>query len=120
MIQRTKSFAVEIFHLCKRLPNNPEALNIRNQLFRCASSVAANYRAAHRAKSDKDYLNKLKICEEEADETYFWLDLLIACRLVTPDIVEHLIREANALTAIIAASCITKRRHIEENKRLNK
>lgn len=58
-------------------------------------------------KSDKDYLNILNICEEEADETYFWLDLLIACRLVTPDIVKHLIREANALTAIMAASCIT-------------
>lgn len=85
---------------------------MRDQLFRCATSVAANYRASGRAKSDKDYLNKLKICEEEADESGFWMDMLVACELVRLNKVEALMKEADELTAIITASCITKRRNM--------
>lgn len=85
---------------------------MRDQLFRCATSVAANYRAALRAKSDRDYLNKLKICEEEADEAEFWMDLLVRCALVKQHKVEPLMKEADELTAIITASCITKRRNM--------
>ena len=117
MIARTRAFALRVFKLCSSLPHTPEAAHIRSQLFRCASSVAANYRAAHRAKSDKDYLNKLKICEEEADESYFWMDMLVACDLINQQKIESLMHEANELTAIISACCITKRRHIEDNRR---
>ena len=89
---------------------------MRDQLFRCATSVAANYRAAHRAKSDRDYLNKLKICEEEADESIFWIEMIVFCGLIPADKTENLLQEANEITAIISASCITKRKHIEESK----
>lgn len=116
MMARTKSFALRVYNLCNSLPNTIEAKHIRNQLFRCATSVAANYRAAHRAKSDKDYLNKLKICEEESDETCFWLDMCVECRFISLKQVADLMREAEEITSIIVTSCITKRRNIEAKK----
>ena len=88
---------------------------MRDQLFRCATSVAANYRAALRAKSDKDYLNKLKICEEESDESGFWMDMLAASELVKRYKVEPLMMEANELTAIITTSIVTKRRNMKKS-----
>lgn len=113
MIMRTRSFALRVFKLCNSLPSTQEARHIRDQLFRCATSVAANYRAAQRAKSDRDYLNKLKICEEECDESWFWIDFLVACELMNAALVAPLMQEAHELTAIISACCITKRRHID-------
>ncbi len=116
MMTRTKNFALRVYNLCGSLPGTIEAKHIRNQLFRCATSVAANYRAAHRAKSDKDYLNKLKICEEESDETCFWLDMCVECRLISFKQISDLMREAEEITSIIVTSCITKRRNIEAKK----
>lgn len=115
MITRTRNFALRVFKLCSSLPNTTEARHIRDQLFRCATSVAANYRAAHRAKSDRDYLNKLKVCEEECDESWFWMDFLVACDLINGTLVSPLMQEAHELTAILTACCITKRRNIEKN-----
>ena len=114
MVERTRAFALRVYKLCGSLPNSPGAWHMRDQLFRCATSVAANYRAALRAKSDRDYLNKLKICEEESDESDFWMDLLVACDLVKLQKVENLMKEANELTAIIASSIVTKRRNMKE------
>ena len=114
MVERTRAFALRVYKLCSSLPNSPESWHMRDQLFRCATSVAANYRAALRAKSDRDYLNKLKICEEESDESEFWMDLLVACDLVKLQKVESLMKEANELTAIIASSIVTKRRNMKE------
>ena len=115
MTQRTRAFALRVFKLCSSLPNTPEALHMRDQLFRCATSVAANYRASGRAKSDKDYLNKLKICEEEADETVFWMDMLVACELVRAQKIEAWMREADERTAIITTACITTRRNMKKS-----
>ena len=115
LTQRTRAFALRVFKLCTSLPNTPEAFHIRDQLFRCASSVAANYRASGRAKSDKDYLNKLKICEEESDEAEFWMDMLVASDLVSKHKIEALMKEASELTAIITSACITKRRNMENS-----
>ena len=115
MTQRTRAFALRVYKLCGALPHTPESMHMRDQLFRCATSVAANYRASGRAKSDRDYLNKLKICEEEADEAVFWMDMLEACELVRKHKIEALMQEANELTAIITASCITKRRNMIKN-----
>ena len=117
MVERTRAFALRVYKLCSSLPNSPESWHIRDQLFRCATSVAANYRAALRAKSDRDYLNKLKICEEESDESDFWMDLLVACELVKQHKVESLMKEANELTAIIASSIVTKRRNMKETRK---
>jgi four helix bundle protein len=116
MMNRTRCFAQRVYRLCSSLPHTQEASHMRDQLFRCATSVAANYRAAHRAKSDRDYLNKLKICEEESDESIFWIEMIVFCGLIAAEKTESLLQEANEITAIIASSCITKRKHIEENK----
>ncbi len=115
MIQRTRKFALRVYDLCTTLPSTTEARHMRDQLFRCATSVAANYRAAHRAKSDRDYLNKLKICEEESDEAWFWMDMIVGCGLLSAHQAGLLMQEANELTAIISACCITKRRNIAKN-----
>ena len=115
MVERTRAFALRVYKLCSSLPNSPESWHMRDQLFRCATSVAANYRAAFRAKSDRDYLNKLKICEEESDESGFWMEMLVACNLVPMNKIESLIRESGELTAIITASCISKRRNMRKS-----
>lgn len=70
---RTKAFAKNIIRLCRKLPDNMEGRLIGNQIFRSGTSIAANYRAACRAKSTADFVSKLAIVEEEADETLFWL-----------------------------------------------
>ncbi len=72
---RTKRFAVECWRLCKQIPKSREFDAWARQLIRCSSSVGANYRASQRAKSIADFINKLKIVEEETDETIYWLEL---------------------------------------------
>ena len=76
MKKRTKEFAIEIIKLCRILPKNQETKLIGNQLFRAGTSVAANYRAACRARSRADFISKMGIVEEEADESLFWLELI--------------------------------------------
>jgi len=73
---RTKKFAIDVWLLCSKIPNSREYNNYVNQLLRCSSSIVANYRAAMRAKSNADFIYKLKIVEEEADESQFFLELL--------------------------------------------
>ena len=70
----------------------------------CATSVGANYRAACRGRSKADFISKLGIVEEEADESAYWLEMLVAAKVVESNAVEELLKEANELTAIIAAS----------------
>lgn len=114
MTQRARVFALRVFKLCSSLPGTPEYLHMRDQLFRCATSVAAKYRASGRAKSDKDYLNKLKICEGESEEAEFWMDMLVACELVNRHKIEALMKEVNELTAVITTSCIIKHCNMKE------
>lgn len=73
---RTKRFAVDVWHFCNKLPNSRGFNSYVNQLIRCSSSVGANYRASQRAKSTADFINKLKIVEEEADESLYFLELI--------------------------------------------
>ena len=73
---RTKQFAKQIIILCRNLPKNREGRLIGNQIFRSGTSVAANYRAACRGRSKAEFISKLAIVEEEADETLFWLELI--------------------------------------------
>ena len=77
MKRRTKEFAKEIIRLCRKLPNNREGRLIGDQIFRSGTSIAANYRAACRARSKAEFISKLAIVEEEADETLFWLEIII-------------------------------------------
>jgi len=74
--KRTKEFAKRIIELCRVLPDNREGRLIGNQIFRSGTSVAANYRAACRARSGADFISKMGIIEEEADETQFWLEMI--------------------------------------------
>ncbi|MGS2761217.1 four helix bundle protein [Sinomicrobium sp. M5D2P9] len=77
LTDRTKRFAIDCWKLCNRLPKSREFNAYVNQLLRCSSSVGANYRASQRARSTADFINKLKIVEEEADESMYFLELLL-------------------------------------------
>ena len=74
--KRTKNIGLEVIKLVDELPNKTSSKAIVAQIIRCATSIGANYRAACRAKSDADFINKLKIVEEETDETIYWLEVL--------------------------------------------
>ena len=74
--KRTKSFAVRIIRLSKTLPNTPEGMVVKNQLTKSGTSIGANYREANRARSRADFKNKIKICESEASETQYWLEIV--------------------------------------------
>ena len=111
--KRLKDWAVAVVKFTPKLPNSPEFKAVRNQLVRSAPSAAANYRAACRRKSGKDFLNKLKIVEEELDESMFWLEFTVSLDpSFRPDIVP-LYKEADELTAIIVASISTVRKKIK-------
>ena len=108
--ERTKAFALEVIALVEDLPRGRSADAIGNQLIRSGASVGANYRAACRARSKREFLAKLGIVEEEADESQFWLDLVIARGLADTDRVMRLREEAGQLVAIVIASIRTARR----------
>jgi four helix bundle protein len=110
MKDRTKKFAKEIIELCRKMPNNREGRLIGNQIFRSGTSVAANYRASCRAKSTADFISKLAIVEEEADETLFWLEIIYEMKTLDPDCVDSLMKENNEIIAIIVASIKTARK----------
>jgi four helix bundle protein len=102
--ERTMLFAISVIRLCRSLPATREAAEIANQLRRAGSSIAAQYRAATRNKSDDDYISKVGGAIEEADETIFWLDLLSRTEIVSEALVRPLRGEANELVAILVVS----------------
>lgn len=102
--ERTKRFAIEIVKLYRALPRTDEARIIGKQLLRSGTSVAANYRAVIRARSRAEFIAKIGIVVEQADESVFWLELLIDTNLVERIKVSGLLQEANELLAIFAAS----------------
>ena len=104
---RTKCFALSIIVLCRELPPTLDGRRIGQQLLDSATSVAANYRAACRARSHPDFISKLGIVLEEADESLFWLELLIDSGLVKIDRARNLMLEAVELTAIFTTSVKT-------------
>ncbi len=108
---RTKCFAIECWRLCKQIPKLREFDSWARQLIRSSSSVGANYRAAQRAKSIADFINKLKIVEEEADETIYWLELFQKVLEPNNKEIKPLIKEANELLAIVVASIKTARKN---------
>jgi four helix bundle protein len=107
---RTKQFALEVFRFCDALPTKPSCWVISKQLMRSASSVGANYRAACRAQSRTDFIAKLSIVEEEADESLFWIEMVEALDLDYSSALHRLKDEANQLVAITVASKKTARR----------
>ncbi|MEY2493222.1 MAG: hypothetical protein QOH24_2173 [Verrucomicrobiota bacterium] len=103
MITRTKKFALRIMKLVGALPKTVQGHAISNQLMRSGTSVAANYRAACRARSKREFIAKLGTVEEEADESAFWLELIIEGRLLPGKLVIPLLQESSELVAIAAA-----------------
>lgn len=105
--KRTGKFAVRIVRLFRALPNCAEARVVGQQLLRSGTSVAANYRAACKARSPADFISKMGIVEEESDETVFWLEFLVETGMVRQERMLDLTDEAKQLTAIFAASRLT-------------
>ena len=101
---RTKQFALRVIRFCRTLPDTDEARVIRRQLLRSATSVAANYRAACRARSRREFAAKIGVVLEEADETEFWIEPAVDAGLADAERTRDLLREAGELVAIFAAS----------------
>ena len=106
---RTKLLAVQIIEMTNQLPKTMAAEVIGRQIIRSATSVGANYRATCRAKSKADMINKLKIVEEEADETQFWLEILIDTDLMPESEITNLWQETDEILAMTVASIKTLR-----------
>ncbi|MBO9618944.1 MAG: four helix bundle protein [Niabella sp.] len=102
--QRTKRFHVDIIKLCEDFPRNAAGFETAKQLIRSAGSVGANYRATVRAKSNADFIYKIEIVLEEADESHYWLEVVKEAELMRGSELDRLTDEANQLTAIFAAT----------------
>ena len=107
--QRTKAFAVRIVKLFRSLPHTPDAQTLGKQVLRSGTSVAANYRAVCRARSKAEFIAKMGIVQEEADETVFWLELLTETDVLSNDRTKELLKEANELLAVFGASLRTSK-----------
>lgn len=111
--ERTKRFALDIIRLVQQFPAGPAADVVGKQILRSATSIGANYRAACRAKSLPDMINKLKIVEEESDETLYWLELLGESEIMPSSRLSALSKECDELVAMTVASLKTLRaRHL--------
>ena len=106
---RTRKFALRVLRFADALPRSIKGRTLGNQIARSGTSVAANYRAACRAKSKADFVAKLSIVEEEADETLFWLELAIESELISTNKLTPLIQEAEEILRITVASIKTAR-----------
>jgi four helix bundle protein len=109
MKARTKSYANRVVKVCRALPDEWVARTLGMQLLRSGTSVGANYRAVCRAKSTADFLNKLRIVEEECDESLFWMELLIENGFVRPARIKNLMNEGDEILAIVVSSAKTTR-----------
>jgi len=107
--KRTKGFPLRIIRLFRHLTRTTEAQVLGKQLLRSGTSVGANYRAAGRGRSKSEFIAKIGIVVEEADETVFWIECLIESGIVKPDLLNNLLCEASELLAIFAASQRTAR-----------
>ena len=113
---KTKRLGLHVIRFVEILPQNYTSRVIINQILRCALSVGANYRAVCRAKSDKDFINKMKIVEEECDETIYWLEIIEESGLAKIEIVTPLKREAKEILAMIVASINTMSKNLKSKK----
>lgn len=110
---RTKRFAIRIVKLFRSLPHTPDAQTLGRQVLRSGTSVAANYRAVCRARSKAEFIAKMGIVLEEADETVFWLELLSETDVLRPARTDDLLKEANELVAVFGASLRTSKRGVQ-------
>src|SRR6266498_1659581 len=109
--QRTKKYALDVIKLVETLPNDRTSHVLGGQLLRSGTSVGANYRAACRARSSADFISKMGIVEEEADESSFWVELLVDAGKLRTEKASLVLNESNELVAISVASINTARRN---------
>lgn len=109
--KRTQKFALDCWRLCSKVPKSREYNAFVNQLIRSSSSVGANFRASQRARSTADFINKLKIVEEETDESMYWLEMFIEILDDQQNELKRLHAEANEILAIIVSSIKTTRKN---------
>jgi len=102
--ERTKAFGLRVLKLIDTLPDTRSGRVLSGQLGRSGTSVGANYRAACRSRSTAEMVSKISVVEEEADESAFWMELMVAHGLVAPGKISPLLQEADELTAIMVAS----------------
>ena len=100
---RTNKFAISIIKLSSLLPNTPEGKVIRNQITKSGSSIGANYREANRSRSKADFKNKIKICESEASETVYWLEIIVELDWVEFKKIQLILSEANEILALFTS-----------------
>jgi four helix bundle protein len=120
LLDRTKQFALRVIKLVGALPRTIEGRAIASQLMRSGTSVAANYRAACRARSKAEFIAKLGTVEEEADESVFWLELIIESALITEHKIRPLLNEASEVVAIMASSKKTASRSAWQSQIANR
>lgn len=113
---RTKKFSQEIIDLVEKLPNSISAKAIANQIVRRGTSLGANYRAVCRARSDREFVSKMNIVLEEADETVFWLEIISDKNWIIESEIQNLLCEGNQLTAIFVSSLKTVNSRINNTK----
>ncbi len=111
LVKRTKQFALRVIKVVESLPKGNTAQVIGNQLLRSATSVGANYRAARRGRSPAEFRSKLGIVEEEADESIYWLELIVESGLMTESRLSDLMQEANEILAMVISSINTSRKN---------
>lgn len=109
--RRTKQFALRVVRFVEALPRGRTADVLGRQLLRSGTSLGANYRAACRAKSTADFISKMGTVEEEADESVYWMELLVEAGIVKADRLESLMKEGNEILAITVASINTAKKH---------
>jgi four helix bundle protein len=109
MKRRTRCFALSVIRLVRAMPKGQESQVLGRQLLRAGTSVGANYRAACRGKSPADFIAKMGIVEEEADETMYWMELLMEAGLLRSEDAGDLMKEADEIVAITVASIRTAR-----------
>lgn len=110
--ERTKQFAIRVIHLFRALSTSTDAQIMGKQLLRCGTSVGANYRAVCRSRSKAEFIARLGVVAEEADESVFWLELIEETKALNPKQLQEILKEARELSAIFSASLKTAR----ENK----
>lgn len=119
--ERTMQFHINVIKLCGRFPRNAAGYETAKQLIRSAGSVGANYRAACRAKSNADWIFKIEVVLEEADESLYWMQASKAANLIEGEDLEALIKESNELVSIFNAADITSKKNRDvKNAKSNK
>lgn len=101
--KRTTDFAIFIIHISSSLPKSPEGYVIRKQLSKSETSIGANYREANRARSKADFKNKIRICEAEASETVYWLNIISEIKWSNQEQIKSGMKEANELLALFTS-----------------